>query len=420
MKNLEEKFDIAIIGGGPAGMMAGIKAGESGASVIIIEKNSELGKKLLLTGGGRCNITNAEFNIKKLTSLYGKNGNFLFNAFFLFGPKELISFFESKNVRTKVERGKRVFPANDRAKTILKALISSLKEKGVKVLVDAEVHRISCKDKKIKKIFLKNGGVVLAEKYIITTGGLSYKETGSTGSGLRWAKQVGHKIEETKPSLVPLKIREPWVKELQGLALKNVKIIVKLDNKKKIEKIGEALFTHFGLSGPIILQTSREIGKMLQKGEVKIVLDLKPGLEKKALKKRIENDFYKSGNRLFKNSLNDLLPNMIIPLIIDFSKIDPQKKVNEITKNEKNRLAEVIKNIEMTVEDLMGFKFAIVTSGGVSLGDIDSKTMKSRIIDNLFFAGEIIDIDGPTGGFNLQASFSTGYLAGKSAADEVK
>ncbi len=420
MRNLEEKFDIAIIGGGPAGIMAGIRAGESGANVIIIEKNSILGKKLLLTGGGRCNITNAEFDIKRLISHYGKNGSFLYNAFFLFGPKEVISFFESKDVKLKVERGKRVFPADNKANTILKALISSLKKKKVKVLVDAEVHRLSCKDKKVKKIFLKNGGVILAQKYIITTGGLSYKETGSTGAGLRWAKQTNHKIEETSASLVPLKTRELWVKDLQGLALKNIKITVKLNNKKKIEKIGEILFTHFGLSGPIILGISKEIGEMLKKGEVKLVLDMKPGLEIRTLKRRIENDFYKQGNRLFKNSLNELFPKMIIPLIIDFSKIDPQKKVSEITKKEKSRLVEVIKNIEMTVDSLMGVELAIVTAGGVSLRDIDSKTMKSKIIDNLFFAGEIIDIDGPTGGFNLQASFSTGHLAGKSAAEELK
>lgn len=408
-------FDVVVIGGGPAGIMAAGKAAEDGASVIIIEKNRKLGRKLLLTGGGRCNITNAEPDIKKLVSAYGENGKFLFRAFSIFGTREVISFFNERKVKTKTERGKRVFPADDKAQSVLRALNTYLKEKEVTMLLSADVHRLSLKDGKIKKVVLKKGGEVYGKNYIIATGGKSYSSTGSSGDGLRWAAKLGHSLTDTSPVLVPLKIKENWIKDLQGLSLKNVKISIKGDKKEK--HVGECVFTHFGISGPVILKLSKKIGEIKKrKEEVILSLDLKPGLDEKTLDQRLQKDFKNYTNKDFKNSLKDLLPSKIIPLIVSLSEIDPEKKVNRITKEERKKLVRALKNLEMTVKELMGFSMAIVTSGGVSLSEIDDQTMGSKKIHNLFFAGEVIDVDGITGGFNLQMCWSTGYLAGKGAA----
>jgi len=417
MANKEDDFDVAVIGAGPAGMIAAGRAGELGAKVILLERNKKPGRKLILTGKGRCNLTNAEFNLNKLVENYGKKGKFLFHSFFVFGPKNVINLFEKLGVKTKIERGKRVFPESDKAGDILMALVKYLLKGRVKIVYNSEVAGIVRQKNRIKKLILKDK-TVIAKKYIFCTGGKSYPLTGSTGDGLKWAKILGHKIEELSPVLVPIKIKESWVWDLQGLGLKNVKVSAWQDGEKQCSGFGECLFTHFGLSGPIILDISKKVGELLKNGKVKIAIDLKPALDLVKLDERIKRDFQKYQNKSFKNSLNDLLPRNLIGIVVRMSRIDPEKKANSITKEERARLAKILKNLEMTAEGLLGFDSAIVTEGGISLKEIESRTMKSKIIDNLYFAGEIIDIDGPTGGFNLQLCWSTGFLAGENAAKE--
>jgi predicted Rossmann fold flavoprotein len=286
------------------------------------------------------------------------------------------------------------------------------------IVCNSEVKRIDCQNHKIKRLVLK-GGVITAKNYIFATGGKSYPLTGSTGDGFRWAENLGHHIEKLCPALVPVKIKEAWVKNLQGLSLKNIEMSLFQKGKKDKTEFGECLFTHFGLSGPIVLDLSKRIGQLLEKGEIKISLDLKPALDFVKLDFRLQRDFAKYQNKSFKNSLNDLLPRKLIAVVVNLSNIDPEKKTNNITREERHNLAKLLKNLEMTPAGLLGFNTAIITSGGVSLKEIDHKTMRSKIIDNLFFAGEVIDVDGPTGGFNLQMCWSTGYLAGENAAKDI-
>jgi len=402
-------------------MMAAGRAAEKGANVILIEKNRRPGKKLLLTGSGRCNLTNADLDIKRPTHFYGRNGKFLIRTFSYFGPEETISFFKERGLKTKTERGGRVFPTNDKAKSVLKTLTDYLRESGVTMLLGAEIHRLSYKDGEIKKVVLKKGGEVQAKSFIIATGGLSYPYTGSTGDGMRWADKLGHTVERPVPALSPVETEEEWVKELQGLDLKNVKVSIKEDGKKKEEIIGECVFTHFGISGPAVLKLSSRIREGRERGRsVKINIDLKPGLSEEKLDKRVQRDFTEHANKDFKNSLQDLLPSKLIPIFVSLSGVDPEKKVNKITKRERKKVVKLLKNFEVTANRLAGFDMAIVTSGGVSLGDIDEKEMRSKKIKNLYFAGEVIDIDGTTGGFNLQMCWSTGYVAGESAAKTWK
>jgi len=409
-------FDAAVVGGGPAGMMAAGRAGELGAKVVLLEKNNALGRKLLLTGKGRSNITKAEFNPKELVKKYGREGDFLLYPLSVFGVKETIGFFEKKGLKTKTERGKRIFPQSDKAGDVLGILIDYLKKNKVKITTNSEVGKILKNKYRITKIILKDGREISAKNYIICTGGKSFPGTGSTGDGYKWAKEMGHTVTKLRPALVPLKIKESWPKRAQGLSLKNVELTVFQNGKKQDSRFGELLFTHFGLSGPIVLDLSGEIGELLEKGEVKLFLDLKPALDFQTLDKRIRSDFSKYSNKLFKNCLSDLLPKKLISVIVELSGITPFKKVNEITREERHKLVGVLRGLEMGVCSLLGFGKAIITSGGVLLKEIDSKTMKSKLIENLFFAGEIIDLHGPTGGYNLQFCWSTGYLAGQSAA----
>jgi len=409
----ENNFDVAVVGAGPAGMIVAGRAAELGARVILMEKNKEPGKKLLLTGKGRCNITNAEFNLKKLVENYGKNGKFLFHAFSVFGPRNVIDFFEKLGLKTKIERGKRVFPLSDKSEDVLKVLTKYLTKNNVNIIYNSEVIGIDYQNHKIKNLILREGKIV-AKNYVFCTGGKAHSLTGSTGDGFKWANDLGHHIKELSPALVPIKIKESWVKELQGLSLKNVEVSVFQKDKKQRREFGECLFTHFGLSGPIILDISKKVGELLKNGKVKISLDLKPALDFSKLDKRVQKDFKKYQNKSFKNCLSDLLPRKLIPIIVKLSNIDPEKKANSITREERHNLVKLLKNLEMAAEGLLGFDSAIITSGGISLEEIDDKTMKSKIINNLFFAGEIIDIDGPSGGFNLQICWSTGYLAGES------
>ncbi|MFH1129633.1 MAG: NAD(P)/FAD-dependent oxidoreductase [Patescibacteria group bacterium] len=415
------KYDVAVIGGGPAGMISAGKAGELGASVVLIEKNKNLGKKLLITGKGRCNITNKENNLRKFINELGKNGEFLFSALSRFGAKETIEFFEKLNLKTKVERGERVFPISDKSEDVLETLVGYLKKSNVKIKLNSEVKKIIKNpsivlgvNNKIEKIILADNEEIIADKFIIATGGKSHSGTGSTGDGYKWAEKLGHTITKLSSALVPIIVKEKIVKELEGLSLKNVEISIYKDNKKIDSRFGEAIFTNDGMSGPIIIDMSKKIGQELP-GNVEIKIDFKPALDFLKLDQRIQNDFQKDCKKLFKNSLNELLPQKLIPVIIELSKINPSKKSGSIVKEERKRLTHLLKEFTLTVKSLADHERAIITSGGVKLSEIDQKTMKSKLIDNLYFAGEILDLDGPTGGYNLQVCWTTGYIAGESA-----
>lgn len=408
------KYDVVIIGGGPAGMMAAGRAGELGARVILIEKNKNLGVKLLMTGKGRCNITNKTEDIREITDKFGENGKFLFSSLNKFGVEDVIDFFESRGVKTKVERGDRVFPISDRAQDVLNALVKYLKKSKVEIKTDARVKKIIKQKNRIEKVALESGEEIFADKFVICTGGKSYPNTGSMGDGYGWIKKLGHTITKLAPALTPVVIKEKFVKELEGLNLKNTEISVYKKEKKIDSRFGEAIFTAHGMSGPIILDMSKKIGENLPNIFLKI--DFKPALEFPKLKQRIERDFKEGSNKMFKNILDNLLPQKLISVIIKLSGIDPEKKVNLITKEEKNKLTHLLKEFNLEVNGLAGFMKAVITSGGVKLSEVDPKTMKSKLIDNLYFAGEILDLDGPTGGYNLQVCWSTGFIAGNSAA----
>jgi len=408
------KYDVAVIGGGSAGMIAAGKAGELGSRVVLIEKNKDLGTKLLITGKGRCNITNKGDELKEIINRFGKNGKFLFSAFSKFGVDETIIFFESKGLKTKIERGGRVFPVSNESRDVLDVLIKYLKKSHVNVKTNSEVRKIIKKQNRIEKIMLVNGEEIIADNFIICTGGKSHPITGSTGDGYRWAEKIGHTIAKLSPSLVPIIVKEKYVKDLEGLSLKNVEISIYKDEKKINSRFGEAIFTANGMSGPIILDMSKEIGEELP-GDIRMQIDFKPALDFVKLDKRIQRDFEKSPKKLFKNSLNELLPNKLISVIIRLSGIDPNKKVNSITKEERKRLPHLLKEFSLGIKGLETFKKAIITTGGINLNEVDQKTMKSKLIDNLYFAGEVLNLDGPTGGYNLQVCWTTGYIAGESA-----
>ena len=410
------KYDVVVIGGGPAGMMSAGRAGELGSRVFLVEKNRNLGTKLLITGKGRCNVTNKTDDLKEMTNKFGKNGKFLFSSFYKFGINDVIEFFESRGVKTKIERGNRVFPVSDRSKDILDALINYLKKSQVKIRTNAQVKEIIKKEKKIEKIILTSGEEIFADRFVICTGGRSYPGTGSSGDGYQWLANLGHTITNLSPSLVPIIIEEKIVKELEGLSLKNVEISIYKNNKKIDSRFGEAIFTADGMSGPVVLDMSREIGK--ESPEKMIVrIDFKPALDFGKLDQRIQRDFQEGNNKLFKNVLNKLLPQKLIPIIIKLSGIDSEKKVNLVTREERKKLLHLIKEFDLKLKGLTGYDKAIITAGGVDLSEIDPGTMRSKLIDNLYFAGEILDLDGPTGGYNLQVCWSTGYIAGESVAN---
>jgi predicted Rossmann fold flavoprotein len=415
---MNNHFDIGVIGGGPAGMMAAGTAARLGAQVVLIEKNERPGKKLLLTGKGRCNITNAEDEPGRFIETLGKKAKFLYPALHLFGVRETIVFFNERGLETKVERGNRVFPVSNRAADVLEVLLAYLRESGVTILTGEPVTGLKKNGQSITKIFTTNH-TITADKYILCTGGRSYPGTGSAGDGLEWLEQFGHTIIPPTPSLTPLRVKEKWVDDLQDLTLKNVRITVYQDNKKQDERFGEAQFVRGGIGGPIVLDMSRHIGRLLQTGPVQLAIDFKPALEYKKLDNRIQRDFLEFHNKMFKNSLDKLLPKKIIPLFLTLSGIDPSRKINAITKDERKKLIHLFKELPLNIKGLFGFEKALITAGGVSLKEIEPHTMCSKRIDNLYFAGEVIDLDGPTGGYNLQICWSTGYTAGKHAASAL-
>jgi predicted Rossmann fold flavoprotein len=408
---------IIVIGGGAAGMMAAIEAARNGAEVILYEKNEKLGKKLFITGKGRCNLTNA-CDMEDLQKSVMKNHKFLYSAFQNFNNWETIGFFEDLGLATKIERGNRVFPASDHSSDVIKALEQELKRQGVEVFLKTKVKNLIEQQDKVTGVALENGKKVMADAVIVTTGGLSYQLTGSTGDGFRFAKSMGHKVTELSPALVPMTVSEDWVPRLQGLSLRNVRVSIK--NRKKVlyEEFGEMLFTHYGVSGPLILSASSVILEELKKENLRLKIDLKPALSEEQLDDRILRDFEQDKNKQFKNVLGNLLPAKMIPVVIELSGIPPEKKVNEINKKERRRLLETMKELSMTVNGVRGYEEAIITRGGVDVKEINPATMESKKKKDLYFAGEVLDVDAVTGGFNLQIAWSTAMAAARAACKE--
>ncbi|MGB2631930.1 MAG: NAD(P)/FAD-dependent oxidoreductase, partial [Minisyncoccales bacterium] len=383
------------------------------------EKNETPGKKLLLTGGGRCNSTNLELDLRKLVANYGETGAFLFHAFSEFGPKDSIEFFNKLGVETMVENNQRVLIRSGKAGDVLEVLVGRLKNLGVKMICGRKVAVINKKDNSISSIIISGGETIGAKNYIIATGGKSYPGTGSTGDGYDWAHTLGHKIIKLAPALVPVKIKEPWAKDLAGVSLKRAGITVFQNQKKIISAAGEILFTHFGLSGPAILNISAGIGELLEKGEVIISLNLLPASNYGELEKKVLENFQKNPNKILKNCLADFIPSGLTLALARFAGANPAKTANDITKEERRRLVEAMRDLRLTVFGLLEIETGMVTAGGVAPEGIDDKTMRSKTIGNLFFAGEIINVHGVTGGFNLQQCWSTGRLAGIGASGDV-
>lgn len=401
---------IIIIGGGAAGLIASATAAKRGEDVTVIEKNSRPARKVMITGKGRCNVTNACFDLDDLINSVVTNKRFMYSAFSSFMPYDTIALIEEMGVPTKIERGNRVFPESDKAVDIVDALVKNAKQSGVK-FVEGTVTSFNTENNVIKSVNLADGTIVDGDSFAICTGGLSYQSTGSTGDGYRLAESVGHSVTDIEPALISLVASNGFVPKLQGLSLRNISIKL-LDGEKEIySDFGEMLFTHYGVSGPVILSASSHMTHP-KEHNYKIIIDLKPALDEQTLDKRIQRDFAENTNKDFINSLSKLLPNKLIPVIVKLSGIEPSEKVNQITKPQRQNLVHLLKNFTVNISDFRPINEAIITSGGIDVKEINPKTMGSKIIDNLFFAGEVIDVDAYTGGFNLQVAFSTGYLCG--------
>lgn len=415
-------MNVVVVGGGPAGMIAGITSAEEGNNVILVEKNSSLGNKLKITGKGRCNLT-FDGDEEKFRNNIVNNSKFMYSSFSNFNNKDVVDFFNKLGVKTKVERGGRVFPVSDSAIEVVNALKNKLKKENVKIKYNSRVVEIITENEKISGVKLENGTEIACNKCIIATGGKSYSSTGSTGDGYILLEKLGHSIKEIKPGLVPLKSEDKICKELQGLSLRNVKVslIDKTNNKILYSEFGEMMFSHFGVTGPVVLSASsklntvKNIKEKLDKNQIELVIDLKPALSFEVLDKRIQRDFEKYTNKEFKNSLNDLLPQKLISPIINLSKIDKEKKVHQITREQRENLVNIVKNLKINISGFMPLDMAIVTSGGINTKEINPKTMESKIVKGLYVVGELLDVDAYTGGYNLQIAFSTGVAAGKNS-----
>lgn len=412
---------VVIIGAGAAGMMAAVSAARFGHKVVIVEKNEKAGKKLFITGKGRCNVTNDSDEEAMLRQVV-TNAKFLYSAFYTFNSASAMDFFESQGVDLKVERGQRVFPVSDKSSDIINALLRCLKSLGVRILYKCTVDSLIVDEEGVKGVRYYDHikmNELYADAVIIATGGVSYASTGSTGDGYKLAASVGHKITDIMPALVPLTVKESFCKEMMGLSLKNVNAGFYFGKKLLYEDFGEMLFTHFGVSGPLILSGSSYVnGKLCQGKELKLVIDLKPALSYEQLDARILRDFQNNMNKQFRNVLSGLLPAKMIPVMIEMSGIDPYKQVNEVSKEERQRLCDLMKGFTMTVTGTRDFNEAIITHGGVHVREVNPSTMESKFCKNLFFAGEVLDLDALTGGFNLQIAWSTGWLAGMSIEEE--
>lgn len=402
---------VAVVGGGAAGMMAAIVAAKNGHKVQLFEKNEKLGKKVYITGKGRCNITNAA-DLEQIFANVVTNRKFLYSAFYGFDNQQTIQFFEELGVRTKIERGERVFPVSDKSSDVIQGMQRELNRLGVKLSLQTEVVGIKQTDGQVEGVLLADGKFVSAGAVIVATGGLSYPSTGSTGDGYRFAKDMGHTVTKLSPSLVPFQIKEEFVREMQGLSLKNVALKLYAGKKKIYDDFGEMLFTHFGVSGPLILSASSFVSKYIDKQEITLVLDLKPALSSEQLDARIVRDFSEMQNKQFKNGLDKLLPKKMIPVVLSLSEIDPNKPIHSVTKEERQRIVELLKGMELHLERLRGYNEAIITKGGVSVKEINPGTMESNLVKGVYFVGEVLDLDALTGGYNLQIAWSTAYAAG--------
>ncbi len=406
--------NVIVIGGGAAGMMAAITAASNGHKVTLYEKNEKLGKKLFITGKGRCNFTNAG-DAEDIFNSVVTNKKFLYSAFNGFSNYDTMGFFDELGLKFKVERGNRVFPESDHSSDVIGVLSRRMKQLGVDVELNTQVEEIITQDGRFKAVKLVDAynkkRMVSSDKLIIATGGNSYQSTGSNGDGYRFAKTLGHEVTPILPALVPFIVKEEWERDLQGLSLKNVNVTIYDDKKIIYSDFGEMLFTHFGVSGPTVLSASSYAAKIIKNRPLKLVIDLKPALDEQQLDERILRDFEEFKNKSFKNSLDKLLPKKMIPVIVELSKINPDKKIHDITKQERAGLVNLIKNLTLTLTGLRGFNEAIITQGGVSVKQINPTTMESKLVKNVFFAGEVIDVDAVTGGFNLQIAWSTAYAA---------
>lgn len=418
-------YELIVIGAGAAGMMAAISAaknGMDGAKILVLERNEKPGKKIYITGKGRCNLTNA-CDVEELFLNVPRQAKFLYSAFYTFTNDQVIEFFEQAGMKTKVERGNRVFPASDHASDVIGALKRMMERYGIRVQYHARVRRLLTGDGQMRGVVLEDGGQYHAKRVLIATGGKSYPTTGSDGDGYAFAKACGHTITALSPSLVPFTAAEEDVLCMQGLAPKNVRVqIVDGKNPKKVlfEDFGEMLFTHFGVSGPLMLSASSVVNDEIRKGNLTLFIDWKPALSEEQLDRRILKDFEENKNRQFKNAVDGLVPAKLLPVLIKRSGIPEEKKVNEITKEERKNLTLCLKRFSVTLTGLRDFSEAIVTRGGVSLKEVNPSTMESKLVRGLLFAGEVLDLDAFTGGFNLQIAWSTGYLAGLCAAEQYK
>ena len=408
---------VIVVGGGAAGMMAAIAAADAGAKVTLLEKNEKLGKKLFITGKGRCNVTNAG-DMENLFANVMTNEKFLYSAFYTYDNQAVMDFLEKAGCPLKVERGDRVFPVSDHSSDVIAAFQRELRKRNVEIELNTGVKELIVEEDEnvqhMKGVVLLNGKRMPADRVIVATGGISYASTGSTGDGYRFAEQCGLKVTECKPSLVPFNIKESWCKEAMGVSLKNVSLRLVCGKKELYNGFGEMLITHFGISGPLVLSASSYYVSKA-KGETKCYIDLKPALTMEQLDKRVLRDFEESKNKQFKNALNHLFPVKLIPVMIELSGINPDKKVNEITKEERKAFVELIKAVPLTIAGVRDFKEAIITKGGVSVKEMNPSTMESKKVRGLYFAGEVLDLDALTGGYNLQIAWSTGYLAGVNA-----
>ena len=407
---------VLIVGGGAAGMFASIWAVKCGHDVEVYEKNEKLGKKLFITGKGRCNITNA-CDMETLFASVITNSKFLYSSFYGYTNQDVIDFFEEIGVRTKIERGDRVFPVSDHSSDVIHGLEREMKRHGVKIHLYTEVKSVEVENGAFTHLVLDDKTNVYGDACIIATGGLSYRTTGSTGDGHKFARELGHTVTECMPSLVPMTTKEGWVPELQGLSLRNVEAIIYDGKKKLYNDFGEMLFTHYGVTGPLMLSASSIVGKKfkdkkLNDKELRLEIDLKPALSIEKLDQRVLRDFEENQNKQFKNAIGKLFPSKLIPVMIELSGIDPEKKVNVISKEERLNFVHLIKHFTMTLTGLRDYNEAIITRGGVKVKEIDPGTMESKLMENVYFIGEVLDLDALTGGFNLQIAWSTAYAAG--------
>lgn len=414
----DKLYDVVVIGGGPAGMMAAGRAGELGHSVILLEKNPTLGKKLLITGGGRCNLTNNKPENRVMLSKYKNNDKFLFSAFSQFGVRETLQFFNSRGMATKEENEGRIFPVSDKAQSVWDVLVKYMKAGGVKIQTDAEVIGVLAENSGNIVIKLKGGREINAKSCVLATGGTSRPETGSTGEGFKWLKKMGHKIIEDDVALVPVALKDNWVKELTGVSLKDIKLTTFQNKQKQAVGKGKMLFTHFGISGPVVLNMSKEIGELIKYGEVTIELDLFPKLDNGTLRRKLQEILVAESNKKLKNTLGKLIPDALAQAVIGLSGVDGETVNHSVRSGDRIKLVALIKAIPLNVKELLGADKAVVSSGGVDLKEVNFKTMQSRIVPNLYITGDVLNIERPSGGYSLQLCWTTGYVAGNSVGSE--